>query len=131
MFNGDTMNNITHLKGFIESLDDETICVFSKKDNSKYLFKTTDVPNAKLFDKVDLLIIPAKSENELSRILSSKATQKPKPIKIANFNTLIKHMIKAKERLIATAQEDTENSESMEQIQEKIDWLTKGISLFS
>ena len=39
-------------------------------------------------------------------------------------------MIKAKERLIAT-QEEEQNSESKEQIQEKIDWLTKGISLFS
>ena len=60
MFNGDTMNNITHLKGFIESINDDTICVFSKKDNCRYLFKITDIPNSKTFDKVDLLIIPAR-----------------------------------------------------------------------
>lgn len=130
MFNGDIMNNITHLKGFIESINDDTICVFSKKDNCRYLFKITDIPNSKTFDKVDLLIIPAKPGEELSRILSAKPSKKPKPIKIANFSTLLKHMIITKERLIAT-QEEEQNSESTEQIQEKIDWLTKGISLFS
>ena len=80
-------------------------------------------------EKVDFLIAPAFSESSVSKILTIKKTKKVKPIKMANFNTLIGHMIKTKERLKATL-ETTEDSNTINDLKEKIDWLEKGINLF-
>ena len=75
------------------------------------------------------LIAPSFSEGSPSKILSIKQTKKIKPIKMPNFNTLIGHMIKTKERLKATL-EITESPSEASDLKEKIEYLEKGISLF-
>lgn len=124
------MNNLLHLKGFIESIDCERITVISSKDEKRYYFRPEDFPNAVEGEKTDLLVMESFSNEGFSKILNIKATKKAKPLKMANFSTLLNHMRKTKDRLKATLNE-TEDANSIADLQEKIDWLEKGLDLFS
>lgn len=124
------MNNLLHLKGLIESIDKERITVFSAKEDKKYYFYLQDLPNAEEGEKIDLLIMPSFNEEGFSKILTIKTTKKAKPIKMANFSTMLSHMRKNKDRLKATLKE-SDDPDTINDLQEKIDWLEKGIELFS
>ena len=123
------MQNLYHLKGTLTQIDADFAYVTDSKTDIEYKFYANDLQDTEEGEKVDLLIAPAYSEDSVSKILTIKKTKKAKPIKMANFNTLIGHMIKTKERLkatLATYEESTDTSD----IKEKIEWLEKGISLF-
>ena len=123
------MQNLYHLKGTLTQIDADFAYVTDSKTDKEYKFYANDLQDTEEGEKVDLLIAPAYSEDSVSKILTIKKTKKAKPIKMANFNTLIGHMIKTKERLkatLATYEESTDTSD----IKEKIEWLEKGISLF-
>ena len=123
------MQNLYHLKGTLTQIDADFAYVTDSKTDIEYKFYANDLQDTEEGEKVDLLIAPAYSEDSVSKILTIKKTKKAKPIKMANFNTLIGHMIKTKERLkatLATSEESTDTSD----IKEKIEWLEKGISLF-
>ena len=123
------MQNLYHLKGTLTQIDADFAYVTDSKTDKEYKFYANDLQDTKEGEKVDLLIAPAFSEDSVSKILTIKKTKKAKPIKMANFSTLIGHMIKTKERLkatLASSDESTDNSD----IKEKIDWLEKGIILF-
>ena len=124
------MNNLLHLKGQIESVDNERITIVSSKDKKKFYFYPEDLPNAEESEKADLLIMASYRDDGFSKILTIKTTKKAKPIKMANFSTMLNQMRKNKDRLKATLK-DTDDPESINDIQEKIDWLEKGIELFS
>ncbi len=123
------MQNIYHLKGTLTQIDADFAFVTDSKTDKEYKFYANDLQDTEEGEKVDLLIAPAFSEDSVSKILTIKKTKKAKPIKMANFNTLIGHMIKTKERLKATL-ETTEDSATINDIKEKIDWLEKGLQIF-
>ena len=123
------MKSIYHLKGTLTRIDADFAYVTDSKTDKEYKFYANDVQDTEEGEKVDFLIAPAFSEGSVSKILTIKKTKKVKPIKMANFNTLIGHMIKTKERLKATL-ETTEDSNTINDLKEKIEWLEKGIQLF-
>ena len=123
------MQNLYHLKGILTRIEYEFAFVTDSKTDKEYKFYANDLQETEEGEKVDFLIAPAFSEGSVSKILTIKKTKKVKPIKMANFNTLIGHMIKTKERLKATL-ETTEDSNTINDLKEKIDWLEKGITLF-
>ncbi len=123
------MQNLYHLKGTLTRKDSDFAYVTDNKTDLEYKFYSNDIQDTEEGEKVDFLIAPAFSENSVSKILTIKKTKKVKPIKMANFNTLIGHMIKTKERLKATL-ETTEDSNTINDLKEKIEWLEKGIQLF-
>ena len=123
------MKNLYHLKGTLTQIDADFAYVTDSKTDKEYKFYSNDLQNIDEGEKVDLLIAPAFSEDSVSKILTIKQTKKAKPIKMANFSTLIGHMIKTKERLKATLASSDESTDTSD-INEKIDWLEKGISLF-
>ncbi len=123
------MKSIYHLKGTLTQIDADFAYVTDGKTDKEYKFYASDLQDTEEGEKVDLLIAPAFSEDSVSKILTVKTTKKAKPIKMANFSTLIGHMIKTKERLKATLASSDESTDTSD-IKEKIEWLEKGISLF-
>ena len=123
------MQNLYHLKGTLTRIDTDFAYVTDSKTDQEYKFYANDVQDTEEGEKVDFLIAPAFSESSVSKILTIKKTKKVKPIKMANFNTLISHMIKTKERLKATL-DTADDSNTINDIKEKIEWLEKGIQLF-
>ena len=123
------MQNLYHLKGTLSRIDADFAYVSDSKTDKEYKFYANDLQDTEEDEKVDLLIAPAFSEDSVSKILTIKKTKKAKPIKMANFSTLIGHMIKTKERLKATLASSDESTDTSD-IKEKIDWLEKGINLF-
>ena len=123
------MQNLYHLKGTLSRIDADFAYVTDSKTDKEYKFYANDLQDTEEDEKVDLLIAPAFSEDSVSKILTIKKTKKAKPIKMANFSTLIGHMIKTKERLKATLASSDESTDTSD-IKEKIDWLEKGINLF-
>ena len=123
------MKNLLHLKGKVISIDPDFAIVSDDKTEEEYKFYANDLKDFEINDKFDALIAPSFSESSPSKILSIKQIKKVKPIKMPNFNTLIGHMVKTKERLKATL-EITENPTEASDLKEKIEYLEKGISLF-
>lgn len=118
------------LKGIVSSVTDKYAIVKADKGGAEYKFNLSGIPNACLNDKVDLLIKPSSDEFGLSEVLFIKSKKKEKPLKMASFSTLLAHMIKTQNRLTATLNESISDEQAIA-IQEKIDWLAKGIELFS
>ena len=123
------MQNLYHLKGTLTRIDADFAYVTDSKTDKEYKFYANDLQDTEEGEKVDLLIAPAFSEDSVSKILTIKKTKKTKPIKMANFSTLIGHMIKTKERLKASLASSDESTDTSD-IKEKIDWLEKGINIF-
>ncbi len=118
------------LKGIIAHREGSTLVVKSDKGGSEYRFNVSDLPDSETGDRVDLLIAPADDPDDISSILSIKSKKKVKPIKIGNFNTLVGHMIKTRDRLNATLVEISD-PDSASDLREKIAWLDRGLELFS
>ncbi|MBU1106829.1 MAG: hypothetical protein KKB51_09200 [Candidatus Riflebacteria bacterium] len=118
------------LKGLISRHASGCLVVTADKGGAKYRFNESELPDAEINERVDLLIAASEDPDGISTILSIKSKKKVKPIKIGNFNTLVGHMIKTRDRLIATLAEVTD-SDAASDIREKIDHLDRGISLFS
>ena len=93
------MQNLYHLKGTLTRIDADFAYVTDSKTDKEYKFYASDVQDIEEGEKVDFLIAPPYSEDSVAKILTIKKTKKAKPIKMANFSTLIGHMIKTEERL--------------------------------
>jgi hypothetical protein len=124
------MKRMQRLKGTVAEIDDETVLVTDDKSDEEYYFHLADMGEVEEGQKVDLLISVSSNSDGISRILMNKKKPKAKAYKMQNFSTLIKHMIKTKDRLKATLEENPQLGESGK-IQEQIDFLERGIGLFS
>lgn len=124
------MKRMQRLKGTIVKIDEEMVVVSDDKSDEEFYFHYSDLTDAEIGKKIDLLISMGTNSDGYSRILMNKKKPKPKAFKMANFSTLIKHMIKTKERLVATLEESPELIDNS-RINEQIEWLEKGIGLFS
>ena len=118
------------LKGIIARREGYTLVVKADKGGIEYRFNASDLEGAEPGERIDLLIAPADDPDDISTILSIKSKKKVKPIKIGNFNTLVGHMIKTRDRLNATLAE-INDSDAASDLREKITWLYRGIDLFS
>jgi len=118
------------LKGIIARREGNTLVVKADKGGIDYRFNASDLVEAEIGERVDLLIAPADDPDDISTILSIKSKKKVKPIKIGNFNTLVGHMIKTRDRLNATLVEIAD-PDAASDLREKITWLDRGINLFS
>ncbi|PKL43304.1 MAG: hypothetical protein CVV42_20325 [Candidatus Riflebacteria bacterium HGW-Riflebacteria-2] len=118
------------LKGIITRREGKTLVVKADKGAIEYRFNACDLGDAETGERVDLLIAPADDPDEISTILSIKSKKKVKPLKMGNFNTLVGHMIKTRDRLNATLAEIAD-PDSLSDLREKIAWLDRGIDLFS
>lgn len=118
------------LKGIITRCEGSVLVVKADKGNLEYRFNAADLAGAEAGERVDMLIAPADDPDDLSTILSIKSKKKIKPLKMGNFNTLVGHMIKTRDRLTATVAE-IEDPDTVSDLREKIDWLERGINLFS
>ncbi len=121
---------IIRLKGLIESADSQRVTVACEKSGREFSFCPGDLPEARIGDKIDMLIAPSEEEGDFATVISIKSQKKVKPLKMPNFSTLVGHMLKTRDRLKATLAESAD-SEVHNELNEKIAWLDRGISLFS
>ncbi len=124
------MKRMQRLRGTVVKADEEMVAISDDRSDEEFYFHASDMAEAQVGQKVDMLISVATNSDGFSRVLMNKKKPKPKAFKMANFSTLVKHMIRTRERLQATLEETPElGSES--KINEQIDFLTRGIRLFS
>lgn len=124
------MKRMQRLKGTVVKIDDEMVVVADDKSDEEFYFHLEDLIEAETGQKIDLLISVNTNLDGFSRILMNKKRPKPKAFKMANFSTLLKHMIKTRERLQATLDESPELADN-QKILDQIEWLNRGIGLFS
>ncbi len=124
------MKRMQRLKGTVVKIDDEMVVVADDKSDEEFYFHLEDLNEAETGQKIDLLISVNTNLDGFSRILMNKKKPKPKAFKMANFSTLLKHMIKTRERLQATLDESPEMADN-QRILDQIEWLNRGIGLFS
>lgn len=118
------------LKGTVVKIDEEMVVVADDKSDEEFYFHLEDLSEAETGQKIDLLISVNTNLDGFSRILMNKKKPKPKAFKMANFSTLVKHMLKTRERLQATLDESPEMADN-QRILDQIEWLNRGIGLFS
>lgn len=124
------MKKMQCLKGIIESIDQEKILVASEQGGEEFYFHPHELPDVEVGQALDLLISSDTNTDGFSSVLVNKVKPKAKAFKMQNFSTLVKHMMKTCERLKATLEESPEFSDDSN-IREQIEWLEKGIDLFS
>lgn len=124
------MMRMERVRGMIEGNDNNRVIVVCEKTGDEFIFAATDFDEPVKGEKVDLLCAPSDDTPGLFNVISIKSKKKIKPLKMANFNTLVSHMIKTRDRLHATLN-DASHGEGDADIKDKIAWLEKGISLFS
>ncbi|MEW6713013.1 MAG: hypothetical protein AB1403_24550, partial [Candidatus Riflebacteria bacterium] len=100
------MKRMQRLRGTVVKADEEMVAVSDDRSDEEFYFHASDMAEAQIGQKVDLLISVATNSDGFSRVLMNKKKPKPKAFKMANFSTLVKHMIKTRERLQATLEED-------------------------
>ncbi|MFZ5952617.1 MAG: hypothetical protein ACOYXC_18085 [Candidatus Rifleibacteriota bacterium] len=124
------MKRMQRLRGTVVKVDEEMVAISDDRSDEEFYFHRSDMAEAEIGQKVDLLISVATNSDGFSRVLMNKKKPKPKAFKMANFSTLVKHMIKTRERLQATLEENPDLS-SESKINEQIEFLSRGIRLFS
>lgn len=124
------MKRMQRLKGSVIRRDEEMVVVAQDRTDEEFYFHASDLNDVEPGQKIDLLISLSTNSDGYSRILMNKKKPKAKAFKMANFSTLVKHMLKTRERLQATIEEDPELADNS-RINEQIEWLNRGISLFS
>ena len=91
-----------------------------------------DIPGVREGMTVDITIVPPADPNGICRVLGNQSHGSPKPLKMSSFSGLVRQMAKTRDRLKATLEElSDDDSEQVDRIREKLDFLAKGISLFS
>lgn len=124
------MKKMQRFRGVIEKIDEETIIITDRKSGEEKYFHRSDFDNPSTGDEIDLLISETVNSDGYSRIIMNKKKPKNKAFKMHNFSTLVRHMLKTKDRLILTKQEMGEENDTS-RIDEQIEYLERGISLFS
>jgi hypothetical protein len=125
---------IQNIKGSISKIVDGIVFFEDMVTASELCFKETDFSDPYVGQELEFLCIVAKNSGGISRKFAIKEKPAPKPMKMKSFGSLIKQMIKAKERLLANL-EEMEGAEfedySLEDLREKIKFLEEGIEKFS
>lgn len=124
--------NIRPVKGVIDRVVNGVAAVVPDDRTPEIYVAAADIPGAREGLHVDLVIVPQDNPNAVCPVLGRKPPRPPKPQKIRSFASLVRQMIKTRDRLRATREElGEESGGETDDLQEKIDWLDKGIALFS
>lgn len=118
------------IKGLIDRIAGNKVVVIKEKTGEECFFSASELVEAFPGEKVDILASLSDEDSAEYTVIAVKSRKKVKPLKMPNFNTLVGHMIKTRDRLKATIAE-SDDSESQSDLKEKIAWLDRGISLFS
>lgn len=123
---------IRRLVGVIDRVVAGVAAVVPDDRSPEVYLSATDIPGAREGLAVDLVIVPQDDPQAVCKILGRKPPRKPKPMKMPSFSSLVRQMLKVRDRLRATREElGEDDSSGSEDLQEKLDFLEKGISLFS
>jgi hypothetical protein len=123
------MKQMKHLLGVLSEINDRAMIVTETDSGQEFYFRSGELEEVELGEKLDLLIADAPDREGFCQILMHKKKKKAKPFKMPNFSTLLKHMIKIRDRLKATLEENPE-TKNYSELNEKIEYLDKGIEMF-
>ncbi|MGM0599508.1 MAG: hypothetical protein ACQETH_06780 [Candidatus Rifleibacteriota bacterium] len=123
------MKQMKHLIGVLTDFSDKAMTVTETRSGQEFYFQPGDLEEVELGEKIDLLIADAPDSEGFCQVLIQKKKKKTKPFRMPNFSTLLKHMIKTRDRLKVTLEENPE-TENYSEINEKIEYLDRGIELF-
>ena len=123
------MKQMKHLIGLLTDFNDNSKTVTETSSGQEFYFRSEDLQEAEMGDKLDLLIADYPDSEGFCQVLMNKKKKKAKAFKMPNFSTLLKHMIKTRDRLAITIDENSD-IENYSEIIEKIEYLDKGIELF-
>lgn len=118
-----------HLIGVLTDCSEGSMTVSEEGSGQEFYFRSPELGEVKLGEKLDLLIADAPDSEGFCQILMHKKQKKAKSFKMPNFSTLLKHMIKVRDRLKITLEENPE-MENYSEINEKIEYLDRGVDLF-
>ncbi len=125
---------IQKIKGSISKIEEENVFVTDLDSGLEICLRSEDFFEPYVGQEVEFLCIVAKNSGGISRKFAVKEKPAPKPMKMKSFGSLVKQMIKAKERLLANLNE-IEDSDyegvSIEDLKDKIAFLEEGIEKFS
>lgn len=104
-------------------------------DGSRELYiSSSDLNDSQEGQGVDLVVIPPADPNGLCKVVSFERKKNAKPQKIRSDGTLLKAMTRSRDRMKATL-DSLENADAdpdvIEDLREKIQFLDRGIELFS
>lgn len=122
------------LRGRVVAVDGSVVTVLPSDGSDEIFVRLQDLPDAFPEMKCDLMIIPAASSGECVRVFGQRAKNPAKPLKMAGDASLVKAMIKAKERIDATIvqleKQDPIDEAALEKLEEKRAFLERGLRLF-
>ena len=123
---------IKGLNGVIDRVVNGVAAIVPDDRGREVYVAATDIPGAREGMRVDLVIIPQDDPNAVCRVMGRKPPRQPKPQKMRSFSGLVRQMAKTRDRLRDTLTAlGEEDAGGAEEIKEKIDFLDKGIGLFS
>ncbi len=123
---------IRKLRGVIDRVVSGVAAIVPDDRTPEVYVAAGDIPGAREGLAVDLVIIPQDNPNAVCPVLGRKPPRPPKPQKIRSYASLVRQMIKTRDRLKATRAElDQGLGSDLDELQEKIDYLERGIDLFS
>jgi hypothetical protein len=124
------MKKMQRLVGYIVKIEGEMVIVASDQSGEEFYFHSGDFDEPQAGQKIDLLISLDSNSDGVSKVLMKKKKVASKAYKMTNFATLVKYMVKTRDRLQATIENMDEDAQTGD-IKEKIDYLNRGIELFS
>jgi hypothetical protein len=124
------MKKMQRLVGYIVKIEGEMVIVASDQSGEEFYFHSGDFDEPQAGQKIDLLISLDSNSDGVSKVLMKKKKVASKAYKMTNFATLVKYMVKTRDRLQATIESMDEDAQTGD-IEEKIDYLNRGIELFS
>ncbi|RCK78526.1 MAG: hypothetical protein OZSIB_1446 [Candidatus Ozemobacter sibiricus] len=123
---------IRKLRGVIDRMVSGVAAIVPDDRTPEVYVAASDIPGAREGLAVDLVIVPQDDPNAVCPVVGRKPPRPPRPQKIKSFTSLVRQMIKTRDRLKATLAElEQQPGQDGQELQEKIDFLEKGIDLFS
>lgn len=118
------------IKGTVERIENHVVAVIADGEEREYYFNESDLQMVEEGQKIEILAGYKEDCNSTAQVISFKLKQKPKPMKMASFSSLLKHMDKTLQRLKATRDDLPEHITSS-RLDEQIAYLEKGFELFT
>lgn len=123
------------LRGKVEEIDGQVLIVMDRKGNDTYRLPQSALPDLEPGDAVDCYVLPPSNAGGLCRVMSRKDKKAEKPKKDRECSTLLRAMMKMRATLIARQnvleREENLDSEELDQLFVKLEYLDRGIKLFN
>ncbi|NLM18109.1 MAG: hypothetical protein GX221_10370 [Candidatus Riflebacteria bacterium] len=124
------MENLRKTKITVLSSSDDFVSVVSEEGDEFLLeAKSQDLSTAEEGEEIEVIYVPASSPEIPARVIGTKKQFKKKLPSRINFGTMLKHMDKNK-RMIEEMIPNIKDSSYLTEMQEKLEWLERGLELF-